>query len=72
MDKIDSLLKELALEEKVLILSGSDAWHSTPVERLAIPRIKMTDVLMELEGMVLVKFLLPVIQMDPLLHLPGI
>ncbi len=43
MDKIDSLLKELTLEEKVSILSGSDAWHTTPVERLAIPRIKMTD-----------------------------
>ena len=33
MDKIDALVKELTLEEKVSILSGSDAWHTTPVER---------------------------------------
>lgn len=43
MDKIDALIKELTLEEKVSILSGSDAWHTTPVERLSIPRVKMTD-----------------------------
>jgi len=43
MDKIDALVKELTLEEKVSILSGSDAWHTTPVERLSIPRVKMTD-----------------------------
>ena len=43
MDKISSLIKELTLEEKVSILSGSDSWHTTPVERLNIPRVKMTD-----------------------------
>ena len=43
MDKIDSLIKELTLEEKVSILSGSDSWHTSAVERIAIPRIKMTD-----------------------------
>ena len=43
MDKISSLIKELTLEEKVSILSGSDSWHTTSVERLNIPRVKMTD-----------------------------
>ena len=43
MDRIESLLEELTLEEKVSIISGSGPWHSTGVERLSIPRIKMTD-----------------------------
>jgi beta-glucosidase len=43
MDKIESLLEDLTLEEKISIISGSDAWHSTGVDRLSIPRIKMTD-----------------------------
>ena len=43
MDRIESLLEELTLEEKISIISGSGPWHSTGVERLAIPRIKMTD-----------------------------
>jgi len=43
MDKLDSIIKELTLGEKVSILSGSDAWHTTPVDRLNIPRVKMTD-----------------------------
>ncbi|MDC0072829.1 glycoside hydrolase family 3 C-terminal domain-containing protein [Gammaproteobacteria bacterium] len=43
MDRIEALIKELTLEEKVSIISGSDAWHSTGVERLSLPRIKMTD-----------------------------
>ena len=43
MDRIESLISELTLEEKVSILSGSTAWHTTGVPRLNIPRIKMTD-----------------------------
>ena len=43
MDRIESLIGELTLEEKVSILSGSSAWHTTAVPRLNIPRIKMTD-----------------------------
>jgi beta-glucosidase len=43
MDRIESLIKELTLEEKVSILSGSSAWHTTAVPRLNIPRVKMTD-----------------------------
>ncbi len=43
MDRIESLIGELTLEEKVSILSGSSAWHTTAVPRLNIPRVKMTD-----------------------------
>ena len=32
MDRIEALIKELTLEEKVSIISGSDAWHSSGVE----------------------------------------
>ena len=43
MDRIESLISDLTLEEKVSILSGSSAWHTTAVPRLNIPRVKMTD-----------------------------
>ena len=43
MDRIEKLISELTLEEKVSILSGSSAWHTTSVPRLNIPRVKMTD-----------------------------
>ena len=43
MERIEALLEELTLEEKISIISGSGPWHSTGVERLSVPRIKMTD-----------------------------
>ena len=43
MDRIEKLISELTLEEKVSMLSGSTAWHTTAVPRLNIPRVKMTD-----------------------------
>ena len=43
MPNIDSLIKELTLEEKVELLSGFDAWHTNSIERLDIPSIKMSD-----------------------------
>ena len=43
MDRIEALISELTLEEKVSVLSGSTAWHTTAVPRLNLPRIKMTD-----------------------------
>ena len=43
MDRIEKLLSEMTLEEKVSMVAGSDAWHSTGVERLGVPPIKMTD-----------------------------
>ena len=40
---IDELLAGLTLEEKVSLTAGEDMWHTPPVERLGIPRFKMTD-----------------------------
>lgn len=43
MHRIEELLSALTLEEKVSMVAGSGIWHSTPVERLGIPALKMTD-----------------------------
>ena len=42
-NRIEELLKQMTLEEKVSMLAGSDAWHTQSVERLSIPAIKVTD-----------------------------
>ena len=39
----EKLIKELTLEEKIQILSGYDAWYTHKIERLQIPRLKMSD-----------------------------
>src|SRR5829696_4090214 len=41
--RIDALLSELTVAEKVSLLAGSSMWLSTPVERLGIPAIKVSD-----------------------------
>src|SRR6185436_237911 len=41
--RIDALLGELTVPEKVSLLAGSSMWLSTPVERLGIPAIKVSD-----------------------------
>src|SRR6476620_1784157 len=41
--RIDALLDELTVAEKVSLLAGSSMWISTPVERLGIPAIKVSD-----------------------------
>ena len=41
--RIDALLQAMTLEEKVSLLAGSSMWYSTPVERLGIPAIKVSD-----------------------------
>ena len=40
---IDALLDRMTLEEQVSLLSGADFWTTVPVERLGIPKIKVTD-----------------------------
>ncbi len=42
-EKIEQLLSEMTLEEKVSLLAGADLWHTVPVERLGIPQIRVTD-----------------------------
>jgi beta-glucosidase len=42
-DRIDALLADLTLGEKVRLLAGSDLWHAAGVERLGIPPLKVTD-----------------------------
>lgn len=40
---IDTLLDRMTLEEQVALLSGADFWTTVAVERLDIPKIKVTD-----------------------------
>jgi beta-glucosidase len=40
---VDALLKELTLEEKASLTSGSAFWYTAPVERLGIPKIMVSD-----------------------------
>jgi beta-glucosidase len=41
--RIARLLAELSLEEKVALCAGSGPWHTTPVPRLGIPALKVSD-----------------------------
>ncbi len=41
--KIKKLLKELTLEEKVSLCSGSDFWHTKEIKRLGIPSVMVSD-----------------------------
>ncbi len=40
---IDALLDQMSLEEQVSVLAGADFWTTVAVERLGIPKIKVTD-----------------------------
>ena len=41
--RVEALLRELTLKEKVALLAGRDLWYSVPIERLGIPSIVMSD-----------------------------
>lgn len=43
MGKIEELVKQMTLEEKAGMCSGSDFWHLKGVERLGIPSIMVSD-----------------------------
>ena len=43
MMDVDRLLSELTVVEKAALTSGSAFWYTTPVERLGIPRIMVSD-----------------------------
>jgi beta-glucosidase len=42
-ERVEELLGLMTIEEKVSMLAGSAMWYTTPVERLGIPAIKVTD-----------------------------
>src|SRR5512145_3118824 len=42
-DRIEKLLAELGLDEKVSLVSGADMWRTPPVDRLGIPQLKVSD-----------------------------
>ena len=43
MHRIEALLGQMTLEEKIAMVSGSGPWHTAGVKRLGIPPIKVTD-----------------------------
>ncbi len=43
MSHIDDLLKQMTLEEKAALCTGASAWTTTPVERLGIPEMTVSD-----------------------------
>ncbi len=43
MSRIDDLLSQMTIEEKISMLAGADLWHSVPVPRLGVPQFKTTD-----------------------------
>lgn len=40
---IEKILQEMTLEEKAAFCSGSDFWHTEPIERLGVPAVMLTD-----------------------------
>jgi beta-glucosidase len=42
-ERVENLLAQMTLREKVSLLSGKDIWNTVPVERLGIPSMTMTD-----------------------------
>jgi len=40
---IQETLSKLSAQDKILLLSGSDFWHTHPVESLGIPRVRVSD-----------------------------
>jgi len=43
MSRIEDLLSQLSVDEKVELVTGLDMWHTRPVERLGIRSMKVTD-----------------------------
>ena len=42
-NRIEELIEQLTLEEKVSMVAGADLWRTQSIERLGIPAIKVTD-----------------------------
>lgn len=39
----EEVLFKLTREEKIALLSGDDMWHTAPVPRLGIPRVRVSS-----------------------------
>ena len=40
---VNEVFAHLTVDEKVALISGSDPWHTAPIPRLGIPKIRLTD-----------------------------
>jgi beta-glucosidase len=43
MTKINDLIKKMSLEEKATLCTGASPWTTTPIERLGIPELTVSD-----------------------------
>ena len=43
MPDIQSLVEQMTLEEKAALCTGATAWTTTPVERLGVPELYVSD-----------------------------
>ncbi len=43
MTKISDLIKKMSLEEKAALCTGASPWTTTPVERLSVPELTVSD-----------------------------
>lgn len=43
MKEVNELIKELTLEEKIALVSGTNFMYTNPIDRLNIPSIRMSD-----------------------------
>lgn len=41
--RVENLLEQMSLREKISLLAGKDTWNTVPIDRLGIPSITMTD-----------------------------
>jgi len=42
-ERVEKLMAEMTIEEKVSLLAGTDWWHTAAVDRLAVSPVKMSD-----------------------------
>ena len=43
MTDIQSIIEQMTLEEKAALCTGATAWTTTPIERLGVPEMYVTD-----------------------------
>ncbi len=42
-ERVEALIAQMSVEEKVAVVTGADMWRTRPNERLGIPQMKVTD-----------------------------